>query len=218
MQCYFYLRPLACFNADGIGFSCQPLGIHKIENAVKDLCLQAGISGRHSNHSLRATSASRLYDAGIDEQLIQERTGHRSNAVRGYKRTSSKLQKKVTDTLCGGARVTPPVSQDLQCVSSVSQQTQNMPSVSCDLPSQPDTPHVMPDHLGLLRDTPEGKSLEAALKDSNLSLSEALCTRVCDLPSGLFSTIRSFMLKFAGKLTTQTNSDGINFNVHVHFH
>ena len=76
----FYLRPLGKFN-NGVGYSCQPLGIHKIESAIKNLCLEASIPGKHSNHSLRATSATRLYEAEMDEQLIQECTGHRSNAV-----------------------------------------------------------------------------------------------------------------------------------------
>ncbi len=38
--------------------------------------------------SLRATCATRLYEHGVDEQLIMERTGHRSEkGVRVYKRT-----------------------------------------------------------------------------------------------------------------------------------
>ena len=35
----------------------------------------AGISGFKTNHSLRAT---RLYQSGVGEQLVTERTGHRS--------------------------------------------------------------------------------------------------------------------------------------------
>ena len=36
-----------------------------------------------------ATAATRLYNAGVDEQLIMETTGHRSlEGVRSYKRTS----------------------------------------------------------------------------------------------------------------------------------
>jgi integrase len=36
------------------------------------------LKGRYTNHSLRATTATRLYQAGVEEQLIMERTGHRS--------------------------------------------------------------------------------------------------------------------------------------------
>lgn len=61
------------------------------------LCKDAGFSGFYTNHSLRATAATRLYEAGVDEQLICEKTGHRSNAIRGYKRTSDLQQKGVSD-------------------------------------------------------------------------------------------------------------------------
>ena len=56
---------------------------------VKKMCAAAGIEGHRTNHSLRTTAATRLFRAGIDEQLIMERTGHRSvDGVRNYKRTS----------------------------------------------------------------------------------------------------------------------------------
>ena len=59
--------------------------------------------GFYSNHSLRATCATRLYRAGVDEQLIMETTGHRSLAVRRYKRTSEKQLKAVSSTIAGSA-------------------------------------------------------------------------------------------------------------------
>lgn len=44
--------------------------------------------GFFSNHSLRATAATRLYLAGVDEQLIAEKTDDRSVSLRNYKQTS----------------------------------------------------------------------------------------------------------------------------------
>ena len=38
------------------------------------MCKQAGIPGYHTNHSLQATAATRLYHAGVDEQMVMERT------------------------------------------------------------------------------------------------------------------------------------------------
>ena len=58
---------------------------------VCDMRKEAGIIGYKTNHSLRATAAIKLYQSGVDEQLIMERTGHRSlDGVRSYKRTSRK--------------------------------------------------------------------------------------------------------------------------------
>ncbi|KAK3084649.1 hypothetical protein FSP39_016881 [Pinctada imbricata] len=65
-----------------------PVGVHSLQKTVGKLCDLCGFEGFYSNHSLRATAATRLYSAGVDEQLISEKTGHRSLALRGYKRTS----------------------------------------------------------------------------------------------------------------------------------
>ena len=50
---------------------------------------QIHVQGFHTNYSLQATAATRLFQASVDEQLIMERTGHRTlERVQGYKRTS----------------------------------------------------------------------------------------------------------------------------------
>ena len=64
------------------------------------LCKSAGIPGYKTNHSLRATLTTRLYQSGVDEQLIMERTGHRSlEGVRSYKRTSDTQREALSDIL-----------------------------------------------------------------------------------------------------------------------
>ena len=64
------------------------------------MCTKAQIQGYKTNHSLRATAASRLYRKGIDEQLIMERTGHRSiEGIRSYKRTDQQQQIEVSNIL-----------------------------------------------------------------------------------------------------------------------
>ena len=46
-----------------------------------------------------ASTATHLYEKGVDEQLICEKTGHRSVAVRGYKCTSSNQLKDLSNVL-----------------------------------------------------------------------------------------------------------------------
>ena len=62
------------------------------------------------DHSLRTTAAAtRLFAAGMDEQLIMLRTGHRSaTGVRSYKRTTSTLKKQTSSVLndCTNVNVT----------------------------------------------------------------------------------------------------------------
>ena len=96
----FYLHPLSVPNGN-VCYSCQPKGRHSIEKTVKLMCEKAGITGCHTNHSLRASTATHLYEQGIDEQLICEKTGHRSVAVRGYKCTSSNQLKELSNVLYG---------------------------------------------------------------------------------------------------------------------
>ena len=76
----FYLRPLR-FPKPEVWFAAQPVGRHELSGVVKRFCERAGFHGFYTNHSLRATTATRLYESGLDEQLIAERTGHRSTAI-----------------------------------------------------------------------------------------------------------------------------------------
>ena len=62
-------------------------------------------SGYFTNHSLRASAATRLFNEGVDEQLICEQTGHRSSAVRAYKRTSLDQKEKVSDIVNGNVEI-----------------------------------------------------------------------------------------------------------------
>ena len=93
-----YLRPRKiCL--PNLWYGDQPYGINKIKNTVKAICSQAGLQGKFTNHSLRATCASRMYAKEVPEQLIKEVTGHKSDCVRQYKRTSEELKQKASNTV-----------------------------------------------------------------------------------------------------------------------
>ena len=53
----FYLRPLANPKPN-CWFTCQPIGKNTLANVVSEIAKKAGIDGRVTNHSLRATAAS----------------------------------------------------------------------------------------------------------------------------------------------------------------
>ena len=73
------------------------VGHNPLGTTVKRLCSAAGITGRKTNHSLRAT---KLFQKGIDEQLIMNVTGHRSiDGVRAYKRPSIEQFKEISGVL-----------------------------------------------------------------------------------------------------------------------
>ena len=94
----FYLQPLRKFTPDN-WFRDRPAGVHRLRDTIKELCKKAGLPGFYSNHSLRSTCATKLYHCNIDEQIIQEITGHRSLAIRSYKRTSDSQRKFASNCL-----------------------------------------------------------------------------------------------------------------------
>ena len=49
-------------------------------NLVKTVCAQAGIHGK-TNHSLRATGATRLFAANVPEKLIAEPSQYNSSTT-----------------------------------------------------------------------------------------------------------------------------------------
>ncbi|CAC5390462.1 unnamed protein product [Mytilus coruscus] len=95
-----YLRPLKIPNGN-IWYADQPIGRHSLANIVASICQEAGIGCYRTNLSLRASAATRMYDAGVDEQLICEVTNRRSNAVRNYKRTNEKQKRKINSVIQG---------------------------------------------------------------------------------------------------------------------
>ena len=79
----------------------QPYGVNRIKNTVKEICKEAGFEGKFTNHSLRATCASRMYDQDVPEQVIKEVTGHKSDCVRVYKRTSESIKENASKKVSG---------------------------------------------------------------------------------------------------------------------
>ena len=70
----------------------------------KPWALEAGIEGYYTNHSGKRTCATTLYQAGVSEQEIMNRTGHRSvESVRKYKRASNDMLKDISNILEPGA-------------------------------------------------------------------------------------------------------------------
>ncbi|ESO90524.1 hypothetical protein LOTGIDRAFT_164111 [Lottia gigantea] len=53
-------------------YSKQSMGHNTIQKIVPELFKVAGVSGYKTNHSLRVTTATRLINSGVPEQLIME--------------------------------------------------------------------------------------------------------------------------------------------------
>ena len=95
----FYARPLGKFNPDPSkpSYGKQRLGVNSLKKFIPELSAKSGIGVHYTNHSLRATAITRMFNAGIPEKIIAENSGHRSvKALRCYERTSDEQQKEVS--------------------------------------------------------------------------------------------------------------------------
>lgn len=106
----FYLCPLTKYRED-CWYSIQAMGINKLTSIVAKLAEKLGLEGRITNHSCRATCATRMYQNSCEEQLVKEKTGHRSDAVRSYKRTSESQMRNVSCILYGQESEEPQVKK-----------------------------------------------------------------------------------------------------------
>ena len=105
----FYLKPLAKpthkYWYQTYWYQKTPVGHNVLQKTVCQLCESAGFDGHFTNHSLCATTATRLFEANVDEQLIMQWTGHTSNTVRSYKLVGEKLSVVTSNVPNGRADV-----------------------------------------------------------------------------------------------------------------
>ena len=130
----FYVRPLSRMptGKDAPWFSSTPIGRNELSKMVQTMCNEANISGKKTNHSLRATGASQLFEANVPEKIIQERTGHRTaTALRLYERTTADQHQAISNILG---------SKDSVSYPSVLQQYNIQANVAVPPPSHPITP------------------------------------------------------------------------------
>ena len=98
----FYLKPLGVYvvsHPSKPWYVSQACGENKLSGMVKSMFAMIGVSGK-TNHSLRATGASELFQAGVPENMVQECTGYRSvKALRMYERTTTSQHMAVSNIL-----------------------------------------------------------------------------------------------------------------------
>ena len=93
---HFYMRAKdkTPSNPSVSSFTNQRVGINVLKNVLPELSEKSGIQVRYTNHSLRATAITTMFNGKVDEKVIAETSGHRSlKALRSYEHTcKQKLQ------------------------------------------------------------------------------------------------------------------------------
>ena len=95
----FYVRPLNEFPRDPTKscFINSRVGVNTLKSIIPGIARNSGCGVLYTNHSLRATAITRMFNSGVPEKVIAENSGHRSTkALRCYERTSIEQQRAVS--------------------------------------------------------------------------------------------------------------------------
>ena len=128
----FYCKPMVSAPTDKYSpwYFPLPIGKNTLAKMVQDMCTEAKIAGKRTNHSLRVAGTSSLHEAGVPEKLIQSRTGHRSlESLRTYERVSSDQEIAVSRILTGEID-----TYDEATSSCKSMKSETLVSTSCSVP------------------------------------------------------------------------------------
>ena len=111
---FFYLQPRAA-DPKAPWYHPNPMGRNNLNSLLSQLCQEAGIAGKKTNHSLRATGATTLFNAQVPEKMIKEITGHHSSkALSLYERPSLAQKQAVSKVIAGGGASFPEEVQKIQ--------------------------------------------------------------------------------------------------------
>ena len=109
----FYLRPKKFAPESLPWYDCAAVGRCKLDKFMQVMCEEAGVE-KKTNHSLRATGCTALFNAGVPEKMIRDVTGHRSNAIQLYERPTEEQKKHVSKVMMNsGSKPTIPDSAPL---------------------------------------------------------------------------------------------------------
>ena len=77
-------------------YNSQLVDINTLKSVIPKLSLEAECDVKYTNHSLRATSATRMFSGEIPEKLNADKTGHRSlQSLRSYVRPQPSMEKAI---------------------------------------------------------------------------------------------------------------------------
>lgn len=78
----------------------QCVRINVLKGILPELAEKSDVTVHYTNHSLRLTAITHVFNCGVPEKVIAENSGHRSTkALRCYERTSEEVQQVVTKVI-----------------------------------------------------------------------------------------------------------------------
>ncbi len=179
-----------------VWYSDRPVGINVLKKTVKKLTTLAGLVGNFTNHSLRASCATRLYQSGEDEQTIKCITGHRSDTgVRLYKRILDDLLKSANKKICGET-VNLEVCKKGRNVSSTVSKAPESPPATVDLISSDDS------EIEIVKEVKKSETSTAHSRTMcRVSGFKSGCSPLCDWLKAVDKRIEKKKLKAKSRLS-----------------
>ena len=81
------------------------VGVNALKAVLPNLSGELGCVGRYTNHCLRATAMSRMFNVCVPKKIIADKSEHCSTeALRSYERISVELQRRASDAIAGESR------------------------------------------------------------------------------------------------------------------
>ena len=99
---FFYLHPCKEFPSDPTkpAYTRQRIGINKLKDILSVISSTSGVTTRYTNHCLRATAMTRMFNQGVPEKIIADKSGHRSvESLRAYEHPSVALEKAAGEVI-----------------------------------------------------------------------------------------------------------------------
>ena len=103
---FFYLRPCKQFPTDSSqpAYTRQRVGVNQLKKIMSTVSCAAGVSG-YTNHCLRATAMTRMFNQGVPEKIIADKSGHKSlDGLRAYEHPSTVLEKAAGDIIANPSK------------------------------------------------------------------------------------------------------------------
>ena len=95
----FYKKPLENL-MNSIRFGKQPVGVNTLAKYIPRICALGGLKGNFTSHTGKVSTVTQLKDAGVSDELIQIRSGHRSlSTLQMYKRSNEAENINVSSSL-----------------------------------------------------------------------------------------------------------------------
>lgn len=97
---FFYMRPLEsipCHDSKP-WYTNQRVGVNKLKTILPMLSSESDCGVKYTNHSLRATSTTRMFSKGVPEKLI-EKTGHRSLKALQFYECTNQMERALSEVI-----------------------------------------------------------------------------------------------------------------------